>query len=148
MTSVSHPPYRRDRRITALGLLAVVAAGLLDRALFGSLLGGAVGDALYAVAVGVFLVLLLPRIGTITAGAVSVLLCAAVEFFQATGIPAALAETIPGTALVLGSGFDVRDLLAYAVGAVLFATADGLRRYAVVAEAPTPRGVRSSGPTA
>lgn len=141
MTSVARPPYRRDRRITALLLLIVVAAGLVDRALLGSLLGGGLGDALYAVAMGVVLVFFLPSVGTATAGLVSLLLCAAVEFFQATGIPATLAETVPGSALILGSGFAYGDLIAYVVGAVLFTTADAVR-------CATPRAGRRSGPTA
>jgi hypothetical protein len=44
-------------------------------------------------------------------------LCAALELFQLTGIPARLAGAVPAVALVLGTGFSPLDFAAYAVGA-------------------------------
>ena len=52
----------------------------------------------------------------------AILFCTAVEFLQLTEIPAQATALVPPAALVLGAGFDQRDLLVYAfavVGAML-----------------------------
>ena len=53
-------------------------------------------------------------------------LCAAIELFQATGVPAELAQQWPLVRLVLGTTFVPVDLLAYAAGVVLAALADAV----------------------
>lgn len=103
------------RRLAALvALVAVVAAGLaVHRLLPASVASDVAGDALYAVAAYTGLVLLLPRARRSILAAAAALWCIAVELLQLTGVPVALAERIPVAALVLGSGFDARDLVVY-----------------------------------
>lgn len=110
-------PYRR-RWSGLLALLVTVAAGLLvQRTLPASPVTDIAGDALYTVAVYAGLVSLFPtlapRIVALLAGAWSV----AVELFQVTGIPVELARRFPPVALVLGTGFNARDLVVYVVAA-------------------------------
>lgn len=103
------------RRIAALvALAAVIAAGLAVHLLLPSSVASDVtGDALYAVAAYSGLVLLLPRAPRPVPAAGAALWCIGVELLQLTGIPLALAERMPIAALVLGSGFDARDLVVY-----------------------------------
>lgn len=102
------------------------------------------GDALYTVAVYAGLVLLFPalppRVVALLAGGWSV----AVELFQATGIPAELARRFPPIALVLGTGFDARDLVVYVVAAVAAGAVDlGLTRRATQRRTPADRSIGS-----
>ena len=119
---VTVQPVRLRRIAAAIALAAVVAAGLVvHRVLPGSTGADVAGDALYTAAVYAGLVLVTacrPIAAGITAAAWSV----AVELFQATGIPSALAAAFPPMALVLGTAFDARDLVVY-VFAALVATA-------------------------
>ena len=112
-------PLRRRRLAGLLALLATVVAGLLVHlGLPASTLTDVAGDALYTVAVYAGLVVLFPalppRVVAVLAGAWSV----AVELFQATGIPFELARRFPPIALVLGTGFDARDLVVYVMAAL------------------------------
>lgn len=108
------------RRLAALvALVAVVAAGLaVHRLLPASVASDVAGDALYAVAAYTGLVLLLPRARRPILAAAAALWCIAVELLQLTGVPVALAERVPVAALVLGSGFDARDLVVYVLAVV------------------------------
>lgn len=81
--------------------------------------GDVVGDALYATLVYLLLALLAPRAPRRIIGALALILCAVVEFLQLTGIPLQIATVFPAAALVLGAGFDQRDLLVYAVAVVV-----------------------------
>ncbi|WP_285137922.1 DUF2809 domain-containing protein [Microbacterium sp. lyk4-40-TSB-66] len=112
------------RRLVALAaLVVVVAAGLVvAEVLPSSVTTDIAGDALYAVAVYTGLVLLLPRARRLILGIAATGWCVLVEVLQLSGLPAALAERVPPVALVLGTGFDARDLVVYA-SAVLVATA-------------------------
>lgn len=104
-----------SRRLAAfVALAAVVAAGLaVHRLLPDSVASDVAGDALYAVAAYTGLVLLLPRAPRPVLAAGAVVWCVAVELLQLTDLPIALAERMPIAALVLGSGFDARDLVVY-----------------------------------
>ena len=62
--------------------------------------------------------------------AAAFLVCAAIELFQLTGVPAQLAQEWPPIAWVLGVGFSAADLVAYAVGAVAAALVDSALRRA------------------
>ena len=112
------------RRLLALAaLVVVVAAGLVvAKVLPSSATTDIAGDALYAVAVYTGLVLLVPRARRLILGIAATGWCVFVELLQLSGLPAALAERVPPVALVLGTGFDARDLVVYA-SAVLVATA-------------------------
>ncbi|MCJ1708017.1 DUF2809 domain-containing protein [Microbacterium sp. VKM Ac-2923] len=116
------------RRPAALGaLVVVVVAGLIvSRGLPSSPATDIAGDALYAVAVYTGLVLLLPRArrGAIALAAAG--WCGAVELLQLTGVPATLAERMPPVALVLGTGFDARDLAVYAAAVLVVSSVDAV----------------------
>ncbi len=122
------------RRLAALGALAIViAAGLGTRRLLPSSAATDIaGDALYAVAAYAGLVVLFPRVRPLFLGAIAAGWCVTVELFQATGIPLALAGSFPPIALVLGTGFDARDLVVYVVAvAAAWGIDQAVRRRAV-----------------
>lgn len=76
-------------------------------------MGDIAGDALYAVLIYALITCALPRARSDAVAVAAALVCATVEFSQLTGIPRALAEAFPPVQLVLGSGFDPRDLAVY-----------------------------------
>lgn len=127
-------------RPTAVLLAAVVVlVGLGGRALLPGPVGGPVGDALYATLVVVLVLLVRPRTSPVVAAATGFAICLAIELFQLTGIPVAVAERFPPARLVLGTTFWAPDLLRYAVGAAL----GGVLCRAVARPAATgQRGVR------
>ncbi|MGN7970166.1 DUF2809 domain-containing protein [Microbacterium sp. 22296] len=114
------------RRLVALAALVVlVAAGLVvAKVLPSSVTTDVAGDALYAAAVYTGLVLLLPRARRVILGVAAIAWCVLVELLQLTGLPVALAERVPPIALVLGTGFDARDLVVYASAVLVAAAAD------------------------
>lgn len=120
----------RSRRLTAAGmLLLTVGAGLAVHAFAGeSAASDIAGDALYAVAVYLAVVLLAPRWAPLVVGAVAAGWCVAVELFQLTGVPLAVGAAFPPAMLVLGTVFDPRDLLVYVVAVALCAAADAAVR--------------------
>ncbi|HWV48679.1 MAG TPA: DUF2809 domain-containing protein [Microbacterium sp.] len=109
------------RRRVAVGTAAVltIAAGLLVHRYGSGDTGDIIGDALYATLVYLLLALLAPRSPRRLIGALALILCALVEFLQLTGIPREAAAVFPPAALVLGAGFDQRDLLVYAAAVVI-----------------------------
>ncbi|WP_396641597.1 DUF2809 domain-containing protein [Microbacterium sp.] len=127
-TTVAARPLRR--RLIALGLLLVtVGAGLAVHLLAPD--GAAsdiAGDALYAVAVYLAVVILLPRVRVAVAGLIAAAWCVAVEVFQVTGVPLDLGRAFPPAVLVLGTVFDVRDVVVYLVTIAVVALADGVLR--------------------
>jgi hypothetical protein len=114
----------RTRRIVAAVLLAAtVAAGLVVYLLLPDAAATDIaGDALYAVAAYVAVVLLAPRLTAIAAGAIAAAWCVGVELFQLTGLPLAWGAQFPPVMLVLGTVFDARDLVVY-VATIILATA-------------------------
>ena len=78
------------------------------------------GDALWAVMIVWWIGVAAPRISLRARGLTSFAICVAVELSQAYHTPSldALRHTVPGQ-LILGSGFDPRDFLAYAAGVVV-----------------------------
>ncbi|WP_342000088.1 DUF2809 domain-containing protein [Microbacterium sp. LWH7-1.2] len=111
------------RIVAALLLVAAVAAGLLVHALLpDTAVTDIAGDALYAVAAYLAVVLLAPRLPALGAGAIATAWCVAVELFQLTGLPLAWGTRFPPVMLVLGTVFDARDLLVY-VATIMLATA-------------------------
>lgn len=115
---------RRRRFAAATALVPVIIAGLLVHAVVPGDVGDIAGDALYATLTALLLVLALPRARPRVIAIGAALVCAAVETLQLTTIPRALAEIFPPTALVLGSGFDARDLVVYTSAAVAVALVD------------------------
>ena len=95
------------------------------------------GDALWAAMIVWWLGALAPSARLATRGSVALAICVAVELSQLLHTPAldAARRTTAGR-LVLGTGFDPRDLVAYAAGvlaAVLFGRAALRRRRALQA---------------
>lgn len=123
----------RRRRLIAAGLAAAtVLAGLAVRfALPRGALSDVAGDALYAVLVYLGLVVVVPRARPALVAAVAGSLCVVIELFQLTGLPRAWASVFGPIALVLGTGFDARDLVVYlaavTVAAIVDAAATRLR---------------------
>lgn len=116
---------RRRRTAAAIALVVIVAAGLVVHRLAPSSVATDVaGDALYAVAVYTGLVMLFASARPALLGALAVAWCVAVELFQLTGAPVALAAAFPPVALVLGTGFDARDLVVYPLAVVVAAAVD------------------------
>jgi hypothetical protein len=77
------------------------------------------GDALWAMMIVWWMGVAAPRLRLRTRGMAALAICVAVELSQRYHTPFldALRRTRPGH-LVLGSGYDPRDLLAYALGVV------------------------------
>jgi uncharacterized protein DUF2809 len=109
-------------RFAALAL-ATVAAGLVVHwrgTWLPAALRDVLGDALWAMMIVWWIGALAPRMSVASRCALALAICWAVEFSQLYHAPAfdALRRTTLGQ-LVLGSGFDPRDLGAYAVGVVM-----------------------------
>ena len=86
------------------------------------LAAGQVTDKLGDVAYGVLIVfgvwLLRPDAPVRGLVAIGLTWCLAVELLQLTALPGAVTAEVPLARLVLGSGFDALDLVAYAAGCV------------------------------
>jgi len=131
----------RRRRLAALvALAAVIAAGLLvHKGLPGSTATDVAGDALYAVAAFTGLVLLFPRAPRFALAGAAALWCVGVELLQLTGVPLALAERVPPVALLLGTGFDARDLVVYVCAVAVAVAVD------IAVSRLLPRGTARTG---
>ena len=130
----------RSRAIYAALALGTIAVGLLVH-LRGSALGpvarDVLGDALWAAMISWWMGAIIPRARLVVRSAAALAICAAVELSQLYHTPAldGVRATRIGH-LILGSGFDARDLAAYGAGV----TAAALLEAAVVARAQ--RGFR------
>ena len=129
------------RRAIYIGLaLATIAVGLLvylRAAVLGPAVRDATGDALWAAMVTWLAGALAPDARPAARGAAAYAVCVAVEVSQLYHAPAidALRATLAGR-LVLGSGFDPRDLAAYAVGVATAVLLD----VALIVRRRDPRG--------
>ncbi|MFF3437223.1 DUF2809 domain-containing protein [Streptosporangium sp. NPDC002721] len=127
MPPAPRPPLSpRTRLLALLAALATVAAGLTVRAVTGGWFGKYAGDALYTVLVYALVVLVWPRVTPVRAALCALAFSWAVELAQLTPVPAALSEASVVARLVLGSTFGAADLVAYAAGALLAASAHTL----------------------
>ncbi len=100
----------------ALGIrLLVSRGGILDGS---GALAQYSGTALYAAMVYAGVFVLAPRVRPWVAGAIAIAFCWAVEFFQLTGVPAALSAHSILARLALGEKFDPTDLVWYVIGVV------------------------------
>lgn len=70
--------------------------------------------------------------------------CVGVELLQLTGVPLAIAERVPPVTLLLGTGFDARDLVVY-VCAVAVAVAVDVAVSRLLPRETSPTGVGASG---
>lgn len=113
----------RRRRLLAIAGL-VIAAGLLTHLGGSGPIADRTGDALYSVMVYLVIAIAFPRASVVMVGVIALALCAAIEVFQLTGLPALWAQGFWPVRLVLGVGFDPGDLVAYALGGGAAALAD------------------------
>jgi hypothetical protein len=131
---------RRRRLVAAIGLGGVIVAGLSVHLTLPDTAGTHItGDALYAVAAYLAVVLIAPHLPALVAGALALAWCVGVELFQLTGIPSMLDASFPPTMLLLGTVFDVRDLVVYSVTIVALTAADAWHRSRITAT-PPPAG--------
>ena len=119
MPSISprDPSVRARRRRLLVSAVLVVGAGLVTHIAGTGPIADFAGDALYAVMIYLVIAIAVPRAAFWLVGATVLVLCTLIECFQLTGLPALWAQTFWPVRLVLGVGFDARDLVAYAVGA-------------------------------
>lgn len=117
------------RRVAAAsGVALAVVLGLGVHLLLPDTAGTDIaGDALYAAAVYLSVVLVAPRWHAVAAGAVATGWCVAVELFQLTGFPERWGAAFPPLMLVLGTVFAARDLLVYVVTIAVLVGVDLLR---------------------
>ena len=110
-----------------IALVAVVALGLLSRLhpIGWSPYDKSLGDILYAVAAYLVLALLFHRWRTSWVTLLALVLCMAIETFQATGIPARY-EHISVIRWLLGTTFSWHDVACYVVGVAVAMTLDTL----------------------
>jgi hypothetical protein len=134
------------RRVVAAVLLAgVIAAGLVVHALLPDTTATDIaGDALYAVASYLAVVIVAPRLAPLTVGAIAAVWCVLVELFQLTGIPLALGAVFPPAMLALGTVFDGRDLLVYLLTIVVLVGADAVVTLPRRAAEPEPARAEES----
>ncbi|WP_282847860.1 DUF2809 domain-containing protein [Microbacterium oxydans] len=114
----------RRRIILAVLAVATVAIGLVIHRSAGGVVGDIIGDALYAVLIYLLVALIAVRWRPLAPALVAFVFCAGVELFQLTGIPREWASVLPPIRLVLGSGFDGRDIAVYAVAIAMAAFVD------------------------
>ena len=124
------------RRLTlAAWVPRVVVAGLLGRFVLPGAVGDVSGGVAYAALVYVLVALVWPGARSAAVAVAAFAVSAAVELFQLTSVPADLAEAFSPARLVLGTGFNGWDFLAYAAGAALaWGVDEAVRR-------PRPSGV-------
>jgi hypothetical protein len=117
---------RRNIYRYTFATLTVIALGLASRrfpGLFPAALGKYPGDALWALMIFGLGGMALPRASTLNMATLTLITCYAVEFSQLYQAP--WANTVRSTALghlVLGSGFNWLDLVAYAAGVLVGVT--------------------------
>lgn len=126
---IASAPPRVRRVVAALLLVATIAAGLLVHGLLPDTPATDIaGDALYAVAAYLAVVLIAPRLPPLAAGAIAAGWCVGVELFQLTGLPLSWGAQFPPVMLLLGTVFDARDLLVYVAAIALATAVDALLR--------------------
>jgi hypothetical protein len=104
-------------------LVVTLAVGIASRVvhLGARLWDKSVGDALYAVAIYLVVALIVPRWKPRRVAILAFAICLAVELFQLTGIPIALAREHPWVRWILGGAFGWHDVAWYAVGVAAIA---------------------------
>ncbi len=119
MTEAASRVGGRRRWVAMVLLAAAVVAGLAAHALLPE---GAVsditGDTLYAVAAYLAVIVIAPRLQSLAVAGIALAWCVAVELFQLTGVPQSWGAVFAPLRLVLGSAFDRRDLLVYALAVI------------------------------
>lgn len=116
---------RTRRGAAALLLAATIGAGLLiHTTLPDSSATDIAGDALYAAAAYLAVVMVAPRLSALVAATIAAAWCVGVELFQLTGLPLVWGARFAPAMLVLGTVFDARDLVVYLVTIAVLAAFD------------------------
>ncbi len=116
---------RRRRWIAAALAGVTIAAGLaVHRLLPDTAASDIAGDALYAALIHLLVVAAAPRLRIAGVLLIALVWCTGVELLQLTGVPERAGAAFPPAMLVLGTAFDPRDLVVYAVTLVVVAGAD------------------------
>jgi hypothetical protein len=127
--------------------LATIAIGLVihrARSPLGSVARDIIGDMLWAMMMVWWISVLAPSAALRARAATALCICWAVELSQLLHTPAL--DAFRGTTvghLVLGSGFDRRDLLAYTLGVLSAAALDRMATQRRRRTVPLPRGAVS-----
>lgn len=116
------------RRRLLIAAVPVIVVGLAVHLIGSGPVANFAGDALYAVMIYLVIAVVFARAASWLIGTAAVVVCTLIELFQLTGLPAVWAEAFWPVRLVLGAGFDARDLIAYAVGAALATVCDLILR--------------------
>lgn len=124
MTSLAATVVRRRRAVLVVLAALTIGAGLLVHWAVAGPIGDVAGDALYAVLIYLLAAFAMPRSGALRPALIAVVCCTGIELLQLTGLPRDWAAVFPPSALVFGSGFDLRDLVVYACAVAAAATAD------------------------
>lgn len=128
-TAGSSRPRRtvRTRRATAALLLAAaIVTGLAVHGLLPDTAATQItGDALYAAAAYLAVVVVAARLPAVAVGGIAAAWCVCVELFQLTGLPSAWGASFAPVALVIGTVFDGRDLVVYIVTTAALTVLDG-----------------------
>ncbi|MDO8384307.1 MAG: DUF2809 domain-containing protein [Microbacterium sp.] len=123
--SVPRGPHSRRRPIAAALLMLTITAGLLVHSLAPDVPASDIaGDALYAIAAYLAVVIVAPHLRTPFVALVAASWCTFVELFQLTGVPLRLGADFSPIMLVLGTVFDPRDLAVYLVTIAVVLVAD------------------------
>jgi hypothetical protein len=120
------PVAKTVRRRIVLAVLAAttVGLGLLVHRNSSGMLGDITGDALYAALIYLLAAFVAPRWPRPAVALFAFAVCGGVELLQLTGLPRDWASAFPPIELVLGSGFDMRDIVVYAAAAAAASLAD------------------------
>lgn len=121
-------PTRRRVGATVVAAVTIAAGLLVHRALPDSAASDIAGDALYATLIYALAVGVAPRSRVRVVAAAAIAWCVAVELLQLTGWPERAGAVFPPATLVLGTAFDPRDLVVYAVTVAAAAGADAAQR--------------------
>lgn len=110
------PPASRTRRRVILAVLAAVTVtiGLVVHRGVSGTFGDIAGDALHAVLIYLLVALIAPRTRRPVVAVIAFAVCSGIELLQLTALPREWAAVFPPIRLVLGSGFDARDIVVYA----------------------------------
>ena len=130
LTSIAYTESRLRRRRWSLAGAAglIVITGLVVHFVTEGAVGDFVADALYAVLIFLLLSLFFVRVNGWLIAGIAIALCTAIELFQLTGVPLAMAEAFPPARLVFGTTFIATDLIAYILGIVVAAVVTTWRR--------------------
>ncbi|MET0990728.1 MAG: DUF2809 domain-containing protein [Glaciihabitans sp.] len=122
-------PLRRRLWMAGCAAAAIVVGLAIHSAMPGAA-GDFLADAAYAVLIYLLVAALAPRHGSAAVLVTSVAICFAIELAQLSDIPLRLAEAVPPAALVFGTTFAGKDLIAYLIGGMLVAGIDSAVRWA------------------